>query len=133
MFRKKDWVVIAVGLALAVLVYGGTRLARQGQKLAGTVEVYVGDIRYATAPLGVPRDIVVEQETGEINIVRIDAQGVHMEHSNCINQLCVQQGEVTSENWTRRALGRQIICLPNRVIVSVAIEGAAQGADIPDI
>ena len=45
-----------------------------------------------------------------------------------------QQGMVTLENWQLRMLGRQIICLPNQVVVEIAsqTQSVPQG-DQPDV
>lgn len=55
-----------------------------------------------------------------------------MESSTCHNQLCVQQGEVTRDNWSRRALGAHILCLPNRVDAELEVEAAASPVEAPD-
>lgn len=49
------------------------------------------------------------------NTIHLTENGVYMEHSNCDNQDCVEQGMVTIENRSRRILANMIICLPNQV------------------
>ena len=89
---------------------------------------------YATVPLGEPQEIRVEQENGCVNVVAVTEDGAYMKSSSCDNQLCVQQGMVTLENWQLRMLGRQIICLPNQVVVEIAsqTQSVPQG-DQPDV
>lgn len=122
MFRKKDVVVIASVLLLALAAYGATLLFRGGQQVSGVVEVYAEGVLYTSAPLSVDQVIAVQQANGEVNEVQIEDGVVSMRYSSCKNQLCVHQGAMSADNWTRRALGRSIICLPNQVLVSLALE-----------
>mgnify|MGYP003623811790 FL=1 len=103
---------------------------------SGTVEIYADGALYASVSLAEPQEITVSQETGDVNVVRIDDHGVTMASSSCKNQLCVEQGMVNAENWTRRAMGRSIICLPNHVLVELALDAghpSLQAEDVPDI
>lgn len=136
MFRKKDVIIIALVLLVAALAYGAMLLLRGGQMVSGTVEIYADGVLYASAQLAEPQAITVTQANGEVNVVQIDESGVRMASSSCKNQLCVEQGAVNAGNWTRRAMGRSIICLPNHVLVELALdEGhpSLQAEDIPDI
>ncbi|MDL2319234.1 NusG domain II-containing protein [Eubacteriales bacterium OttesenSCG-928-A19] len=137
MLRRKDWIIIGVVLLVAAAVYGGMLLLRSGQSLSGAVDIYVDGVLYATAPLDTAGEILVEQPGGEVNVVAISSDGsVRMAHSSCKNQLCVQQGQVTADNWTRRALGHTIVCLPNRVLVELALKEdhpSLSQDDLPDI
>ncbi len=136
MFRKKDLLVIVGALLLAALVWGGMQLSRGRQSLTGMVEIWANGALVDTVALGEAREIRVEQENGDVNIIQIGLRGVQMAHSSCKNQLCVSQGEVTLDNWTRRSMGRSIICLPNRVVVELQVEGAEQALideDLPDV
>lgn len=126
MFRRKDIIVIITALLVAAATYGGMMISRGGQTLSGEVAIYVDGVLYASVPLGDSRDIEIAQKNGDVNIVHVSAGAVHMAFSSCKNQLCLGQGEITAENWTRRAMGRVIICLPNRVVVELALEDSAQ-------
>ncbi len=55
---------------------------------------------------------------GDGNVVAADAGGVFMERADCRDQLCVKQGRI------HRA-GQQIVCLPNRVMVTLKKGSAA--------
>ena len=48
--------------------------------------------------------------------------GAVMASSTCHNQLCVQMGEVTLDNWETRPNQQFIICLPNRVSVELVVK-----------
>lgn len=134
--RKKDVILIVALLLVAGIAYGGMLLLRGGQALSGTVAVYVDSELYAQARLDTPDEIRVEQPGGEVNVIAIDETGVHMAYSSCNNQLCVHQGAVNAENWTRRSMGRSIVCLPNRVLVELTLDEGhptMEDWDAPDI
>lgn len=132
MIRRKDFLIVG----LALLVAAGALLFTQvfGAKGgADTVCVYVDGQLYAKRPLAQDGEIRVEQEDGCVNVIVIENGSVHMAFSSCDNQLCVQQGSVSETNRFFRALGSQIVCLPNRVMIE--LEGGAdmpQG-DLPDV
>ena len=136
MIRKKDLLIIFFALLVAAAAYAGIRWARGGQSLSGMVEIRVGGALYASVPLREERDIVIEQESGDVNIVSISGGGVRMAYSSCKNQLCLHQGDVTTANWVSRALGRSIVCLPNRVLVELAVTGSGEriaAEELPDV
>lgn len=128
MIKRRDVLVIAIVLGMALLAYGGMLLSRRGQTAGENVAVYTGSTLYRTASLAEDQTIRVEQPGGEINEVVIEGGAVRMGYSSCRNQLCVHQGAVTAENWTRRAMGRSIICLPNQVVVELLL-----GSDHPTL
>jgi len=136
MFQKRDALLIAAILCAAALAYGIMVLTRSQQTLSNSVDVWVGNVLYQTVKLGKPQIITVEQANGERNVIEISEKGARMAESSCKNQLCVLQGEVTADNWLRRSLGRKVICLPNRVMVELAVEDADQiqrELDLPDV
>ena len=53
------------------------------------------------------------------NVLHLTPEGFCMESSTCPNQDCVHQGLVTFENRETRILQNSVICLPNRVTVSL--------------
>jgi len=135
LFRKRDLLLIAVVLFVAAIAYGAMLFGRSRQTLSDSVDIWVGNALYQSVKLA-PQTIAVEQENGERNVVEINEKGARIVESTCKNQLCVRQGEVTVENWFRRSLGRSVICLPNRVIVELAILDAEQmqrELDLPDV
>lgn len=136
MFRKKDIIMIIGVLVIALVVYGATWFARTKQSLSGMVNISVDGKQFQTVKIGDSQTVRVEQENGAINIVEITHNCVKMEYSSCKNQLCIHQGEVTVDNWTRRSMGRSIICLPNRVVVELALDQDAVDLtkeDPPDV
>lgn len=93
--------------------------------------MYVDGALYLTAPLENGKELVVEQADGSVNVIRMTETGFYMLSSTCKNQDCVLQGEVTRENWGRRILGPHVICLPNRVDVTLLVEST--DPDLPDL
>ncbi|MCL1964167.1 MAG: NusG domain II-containing protein [Firmicutes bacterium] len=136
MIRKKDWLIICLALLMSAAAYGAMVWARGGQALSGMVEIRVNGELYAAVPLDEERDVVIEQESGEKNIISINDGGVRMAYASCKNQLCLHQGEVTASNWAARALGRSIVCLPNRVLVELALSDSGRrivDENLPDV
>lgn len=116
--------VIAVGALIAV------RLAGRGKTARDEIAVYVDGKPYITSPIKPGEDLVVEQENGCVNVIRMVEGGFFMQSSTCKNQDCIYQGAVTQENWQARILGPHVICLPNRVDVMLMVD--TTGVDVPD-
>ncbi len=68
-------------------------------------------------PMDREKVITLRQEDGKINKVHITPEKVFMESSTCDNQDCVQQGEITVDNYKTRVLSTYVICLPNNVSI----------------
>jgi hypothetical protein len=49
-----------------------------------------------------------------------------MESSNCDNQNCVQQGEVTLDNREERLLFNMVICLPHELQLELLTRAEAE-------
>ena len=113
--RKGDILLIACVLLIALLPFA---LRRSGSGGAYAV-VYVGSEVYGSYPLQDDAQIDIAQEDGSVNRVRIEGGRVSMAYSTCKNQICVLHEAVSQQDeW--------IVCLPNRVSVTVAKE-APQG------
>ncbi|MDR0898320.1 MAG: NusG domain II-containing protein [Oscillospiraceae bacterium] len=132
MAGKKDIWVIAVVLLLAAALFLATYLPRMGQSLSGTVAVTVDGQPYATLRLDEDGEVRIARENGQENLIAIENGAVSMVYSTCHNQLCVNQGAITADNWTRRALGCSIVCLPHRVMVEVLLDQGHPTLDDPD-
>ena len=108
---KKNYWVIALMVALAVGLLAAVTLLRPS-----------GGAEYARVPLGQKQTLTVTQEDGSVNVIEISERGAVMASSTCHNQLCVQMGEVTLDNWETRPNQQFIICLPNRVSVELVVK-----------
>lgn len=66
-------------------------------------------------PLREENEFRLTQADGSENTVHIGRDSFYMAASNCDNQSCVQQGEVTLLNREARLLFNMVICLPHNL------------------
>lgn len=119
---KKNYWVIALMAALAIGLLAAVTLLRPSGGQSGEIVVTVDGAEYARVPLGQKQTLTVTQEDGSVNVIEISERGAVMASSTCHNQLCVQMGEVTLDNWETRPNQQFIICLPNRVSVELVVK-----------
>lgn len=117
--KRFDLIIIGAAVLLALALF---LLLRPALHKAAYAVVYVNDSEYARLPLDTPTLLTVEQENGALNVIRICDGGVRMESSSCRNQLCVQQGHLTTEKAQSAALANWIVCLPNGVSIELVEE-----------
>lgn len=93
--------------------------------------VTVDGNEYSPIPLNGENSFRVAQEDGSENVVHIGKNSFYMEASNCDNQNCVGQGEVTLDNRDSRVLYNMVICLPHRLTLELLTpeEAAARFAE----
>ena len=134
--KKNDFILIGIILLAALLLYGGYRLANSGS--GGTLLITVGGREYSRLSLssegiyliregenlrklssaGVPADITDKK----YNILTISKGSASMTEAGCPDLLCVHQKDISLK-------GEQIVCLPNKVVVSV-IDGNDSPVDV---
>ena len=119
---KKNWLVIGAVAVLAVLLLV-VSLLRPPMKAVDEdmVIITIDGKEYARVPLSKPQTVTVEQDNGCVNVIEVSDRGAVMKSSTCDNQLCVNMGEVTVDNWEFRPNQQFIICLPNRVSIELAV------------
>ena len=83
------------------------------------LSVQIGQTVYDPIPLSDANEMEIVQGDGKRNVVSFTPESIVMKEASCDNQDCVQQGEVTFINLSRRVLGNMIICLPNQVVLSL--------------
>lgn len=83
------------------------------------LSVQIDKIVYDPIPLLEENLLELVQPDGKRNVIAFTPQGILMHSANCDNQDCVRQGEVTLNNRGKRVLSNMIICLPNRVVLSL--------------
>ncbi len=83
--------------------------------------ITIGGVSYEPIALtGDGQYITLRQgDAGLENTVYVTSHSMRMEHANCDNQDCIEQGEVTLENKDERLLGDFIVCLPNQVTLEL--------------
>lgn len=126
--RKSLWLIGGLILAALLVTALGPLLAGSG----ATVLVMVDGMEYARVPLGQRRTLTIRQPNGAENVLQIEPDGFCMLCASCPDQLCVQQGRVTADNASYRALGASVICLPNRVVCTL-VSDEADTALSPDL
>lgn len=75
--------------------------------------VTTGSGVYSPIPLNGDNAFRIAQQDGSENVIHIGKNSFYMESSNCDNQNCVEQGEVTLDNRGSRILFNMVICLPH--------------------
>ena len=122
---KKNLLAIAGVLAAALLLLAATTFLRPPSGVEeDTIIITVDGKEYARVPLSSPQTVTVDQGDGRINVIEISDRGAVMHSSTCDNQLCVNMGAVTLDNWELRPNQQFIVCLPNRVTVELAVKEA---------
>lgn len=116
--RKKlpiEFILIAVAIIVAAVVWFGFRMNRDEGAYA---VVSIDGVETARYPLSVDAEYPLN---GGTNTLVIENGAAYMLEADCPDKLCVNQGKV-------RYTGQCIVCLPNRV--SVTVEGADAGIDL---
>lgn len=104
--KKNDWKLLGVILAVAILWLGGRAVF--GRKEAANVTVQVDGNIYGTYDLSEDQEIKID----DTNILVIHDGKADMISADCPDQICVNQKAISYD-------GESIVCLPNKVIVTV--------------
>lgn len=114
--HKNDILLIAALLVIAFGVWIFTLCSRED---GGEAVVTVGGEDIARLPLS--RDTVLTVgEGGHTNTVVVENGGVYVSEASCPDHVCIRQGRASFD-------GQTIICLPNRLVITVT--GAGDGPD----
>lgn len=108
-FGRNDVVLL---LVLAVACVLGLVVLRISSGPGAQVEITVDDVSYGIYPLDKEQQIPVVIDGVCVNVVSISNGQVFMKEADCPDQLCVRQHAISSAR-------ESIICLPNRVVVTV--------------
>lgn len=128
--KRRDWMIIGAVVVVSLLLL----LLRQGAVPPATGALYLRvsapDQTFDLVPLTGASEIVIDQADGSHNVVEVFEGGFRMKESNCTNQDCVHQGDVTLQNIASRPLANQIICLPHKVVLElITASGSAPGTN----
>ena len=88
--------------------------------------VNTGSSAYSPIPLNGDNSFRITQQDGSENVIHIGENSFYMESSNCENQTCVGQGEVTLENRDLRPLFNMVICLPHNLSLELLTRAEAE-------
>ena len=108
----RDIILLAVCLFLSVGLWLGVTLLK---KPGGAVHVTVNGEEWGVYSLYEDREIIIETEKGK-NILIIKDGYADMTDASCPDGLCVRQHKINES-------GESLVCLPNKVTVTVKGEG----------
>lgn len=118
---KNDIRLVCALLALALLLWGAMTwfqgLSTQAAEAAVTVD---GEL-YGRFSLGQDRTEIIELPDGSFNVLTIAAGEADMTEASCPDQICVNHSRISK-------MGESIVCLPNKVVVTIE-NGAAADVD----
>lgn len=117
--KRRDWLIIGIVLAASLTLYLLRPQTNVTDASTAYLRITVPGQTYELVPLTEDREIVIEQEDGSRNVVEVFPGGFRMKESNCINQNCVQEGDVTVDNVGSRVLANEIVCLPHKVVLEL--------------
>lgn len=109
-WKNHDLVLVLAVLAAAALLFVGRKVFFLESPAVVTISVDGTEIM--TLDLSQDSDEIIESPGGGTNRVVIKDGAVHMEEASCPDKVCIKQGAVSET-------GQSIVCLPNRVIVTV--------------
>lgn len=124
MSRRRNLLAVLILVILVAAAAAAGLLLRPSAPGAPTGEplyllVTAGNTTWAPIPLEEENTLTLAQGEDRVNVIHLTPVSVWMESSTCENQDCVEQGVVSAENRSARALGNAIICLPHRVLVEL--------------
>lgn len=110
--KRNDWMIIIGIIVIAAGIYLWNNFKDHNvQPNEKFVEVYFKGELYDRVNIMEHKEIVVETELGR-NIILVDAGKVEMIDADCPDKICLKTGEI-------HQVGRNIVCLPNKVHVEV--------------
>lgn len=105
--KRNDWILIIVIFVIALVSYIVFHMFNSSNEETEVVITVDGEI-YATLSLEEDQEFTINEH----NYIVIEDGVVNMIEADCPDELCVHQNPI-DEN------GESIICLPNKVIVSI--------------
>ena len=108
--RKND-IILLLCIAVLIFVSFGLRIYAMMNN-GSTIEITVDGKVYGRYALEQDQRIPVEIDDETKNIVVIADGEAYMAEASCPDKLCIHQGRIESRS-------QSIVCLPNRVIVTV--------------
>ncbi|WP_122642872.1 NusG domain II-containing protein [Luxibacter massiliensis] len=110
--RKNDFVLLGFFLAIALL--GTVYIFIAGKESGGTVKISVDGRAWGNYDLSADQTVDIKGT----NILEIRDGKASMKTAGCPDQICVHQKPISKN-------GESIICLPNRVVVTIDSENEA--------
>ena len=109
-FGKNDIILLSIIAILVVVLF----IIQIGFSLnkSSTISILVDGSNYGEYSLEEDQVIPIMIEGKKVNEVTISDGAAHMSYATCPDHLCMKQGKIDS-------MSQSIVCLPNRVIVTV--------------
>ena len=123
--KRRDFIILAIVLVASLTLYLLRPQAIEDQTATAYLQISIAGEIQELVPLTEEREIRIELDNGDYNVVQIFAGGFYVSEANCYNQDCVHQGEVTVDNIGSRALANEIICLPHKLVLSLVTQDEA--------
>ncbi len=115
--RKQDVILIISLLLIGIIILVIWRFVYSTEGKFVTVEQR--DELIGTYPLEEDKEIEVEYKDQVVNKIIIKDGYCYMDEAQCPDHLCIKQGKIDK-------VGQTIVCLPNRVVVTVISDSDAQ-------
>ncbi|MDR1764752.1 MAG: NusG domain II-containing protein [Lachnospiraceae bacterium] len=113
MCKRNDLILIALLLGLAAALCFAVRPSGvPGDALSPYVLVTVDGEEYARYSLGIDQEHIITGTGGGTNRLIIRGGMAYVEEATCPDKICIHQGKIHEP-------GELIVCLPNRVVVSI--------------
>lgn len=119
---RNDVILVVLLLAISALAFVYLFMFRKG---GDTVKVTVDGREYGTYSLSqdISKDIVTGENGDNFNSFVINDGKVYMSSASCPDGICVNHSAIFRD-------GESIVCLPNRVVITVISDGDGDCADI---
>lgn len=114
--KKREIILVGSVIAIAGILFFINLWS--GQAEGDKAVITVNGKQYGTYSLHDNQEIEIENEYGSNRIVIRDGV-VFMEHADCPDQYCVDQGRIHRQ-------GEQLVCLPHKLVVEVQVSAAAE-------
>ena len=108
--HKKDFIFLGILFVVAIAFLLWFLLGYRDKGMM--VEVTIDGEVYGTYSLSDEQEIPIEKEGNTTNILIIEDGKADMTWADCPDKLCVHQAAVSN-------VGETIVCLPNKVVVTV--------------
>ena len=130
MVKPGDFIIVALLIVLSFLPLAIFTYQNKASADKDTLHVVISADGEVVHEMELKNDHTREvyeyvDDHGHENTIVREGQIVYMADANCIDLLCVQQGEITE-------VGETIVCLPNRVLVEITSDAASpdSGVDV---
>lgn len=124
--KRRDWLILGIVLAVSAVLFFLRPQTVDTATATAFLRITAPDQTFELVALSGNSEITIDQADGSHNVVEVFQGGFRMKESNCTNQDCILQGDVTLDNMAGRALANQVICLPHRVVLELVTADTAE-------